>query len=102
MADFYIVAIDGTHLCTLTDVEVERHESAPLSPVSLRHDLTFQPISCPPRIEEEQVTISSERENLYSLYRYMDSLAANAIKNTLRNNPITGPEVLISYIDYSE
>ena len=47
VADFYIVAIDGTHLCTLTEVEVERHESTLLQLVTQRHDVVFQKFVLP-------------------------------------------------------
>ena len=41
VADFSIVTANGTYLCTLTRLEVERHDSSSRVAVSQRHDLIF-------------------------------------------------------------
>jgi len=97
VADFLIVAVDGTHLCTLTEVEVERHESIPVPPVSGRYDVVFQPLSSPNYVKDQTVTISSEREDLRVLYHYLDSLAGAALKQALMENAIPGNEVFLSF-----
>ncbi|KIJ24446.1 hypothetical protein M422DRAFT_274753 [Sphaerobolus stellatus SS14] len=93
VADFFIVALDGTHLCTLTEVEVERHESTPISPVTGRYDVVFQPLSCQSRTVDEKVTVTSDREDLRELYKYLDFLAADALKKALESNAVPGNEL---------
>jgi hypothetical protein len=93
VADFNIVTIDGTQLCTLTQVEVERHESSPRLPVSHRHDLTFQPFAAPAITVEDHDIDKSPHEDMRKLYTYLDNLAAEAIINTLKHKPAAGTSV---------
>lgn len=93
VADFNIVTLDGTQLCTLTQVEVERHESSPRLPVSQRHDLTFQPLAVPAITIESHVIDGTPHENMRDLYVYLDTLATEAIIATLQNKPVAGKSV---------
>lgn len=93
VADFSIVAIDGTRLCSLTNVEVERHESSPRVAVSQRHDVIFQPLADPEITVEQHIIDNSPHEDMRRLYGHLDYLASEVIINTLRNKPAAGTEV---------
>ena len=93
VADFFIVAIDGTRLCTLTQVEVERHESSPSGGVARRHDVVFQPLAIPATAIQDQDTTILGHEDMRPVYTYLDHLATEAIAATLRKQPRTGTTV---------
>ena len=98
VADFNIVAIDGTRLCTLTQVEVQRHESSPSGGVTRRHDVVFQPLAIPATaIEDQDVTIFGH-ENMRQVYKYLDHLASEAIAATLRKKPRIGTAVIFDLL----
>lgn len=84
---------DGTHLSTLSQVEVERHESSPSLALSQRHDLVFQPLAAPEITVEEHTIDRTNHEDMRSLYTYLDTLASAAIQSTLRGKPMAGTEV---------
>ena len=58
-----------SNIVTLTQVEVERHESSPRMPVSQRHDLTFQPLTVPAiAMESHEIDVDGIDERSLTLY----------------------------------
>jgi hypothetical protein len=98
VADFSIVTIDGTYLCSLADVEVERHESSPHVAVSQRHDVVFQPFANPAVTVEAHIIDRSPHEDMRPLYNYLDVLASEVITSTLGSKPMVGTEVRLFVI----
>jgi hypothetical protein len=92
------VAVDGTRLCTLTQVEVERHESSRRGPVVRRHDIAFQPLAIPEAAAQEEDNIISGHEDMRQLYKHMDYLATQAITTTLSKQPAVGTEVTLDML----
>lgn len=82
VGDFIITTIDGTVLCSLTGVEIERHESAP-NKVEERYDLTMQPYSLKERSSRGIENIALPVHDLRPLYRYLDTIACRISKETL-------------------
>jgi hypothetical protein len=102
VADVYIAASDGTRLCTLTQVEVERHENSPSTDISTRYDLVFQPLEIPfTTVEERDITLV-EPEDTRQLYVHLDYLASQAISATLSKQFVTGEKVdLYTLVNFS-
>lgn len=92
-----ITTIDGTVLCNLTGVEIERHESAPTK-VEQRYDLVIQPHSLKDRSTTgEELVICAEPPSYDArpLYRYLDDLALRISENTLGRVSKVGSTVRI-------
>ncbi|GJJ14254.1 putative PKS-like protein biosynthetic cluster [Clathrus columnatus] len=92
VGDFLITTIDGTTLCSLTGVEVERHESAPTK-VEQRYDLIMQPCSLVDRTQTEEDNVIRQNmpsRDLRPLYRYMDAVACKVSKETLEKKLSVG------------
>jgi hypothetical protein len=93
VADISIVTSDGSRLCTLTKVEIERHQSFPQVPVSARFDIAFQPWEVPFAIVEERDILIAEPDDMRQFYTYLDNLASNVLSLTMLNQPLPSKEV---------
>lgn len=93
VADISIVTADGSRLCTLTQVEIERHQSSPQVPVSARFDIALQPWEVPSTIGEERDILIAEPDDMRQFYTYLDYLSSNVLSLTMLNQPLPGKEV---------
>jgi hypothetical protein len=76
-------------------VEIERHESSPQVPVSMRFDTAFQPWEVPSAIVEEQDILIVESDDMCQFYSYLDYQASNVLSQTMLNKLLRGKEVIL-------
>jgi len=95
VASISIVTSDGSPLCTLTQVEIERHDSSPQVPVSMRFDTAFPPWEIPSAIVEDRDILIAESDDMRQFYSYLDYQASNVLSQTILNKLLPGKEVIL-------